>query len=69
VQNLVQWHQDAANVNLAVALMRIRFKVYVVVINGQNAPCHRVMATHAIPDLDFLSVFYEPLQPGSEAHS
>ena len=62
-------NQYSTDMYLAIAFMRVRFNVDMVVVNRKNSARNRVMTTHTVPDLNLLAVFYEPLQSGPEAHS
>ncbi|MBA3859316.1 MAG: hypothetical protein C0507_20625 [Cyanobacteria bacterium PR.3.49] len=54
-------YEDTANVNLPIALVRVRLDIDVIVVNRKDPSGHRVMAAHSVPDLNLLPVFYKPL--------
>ena len=54
-------HKNAANMNLPVALVRVRLDVNVIVVYRKHSAGDCVMAAHPIPDLDLLAIFNEPL--------
>ena len=69
VKYLMLWNENASDVNLSITLMGIRFDVDVIVINAQYSSGNCVVATHTIPDLNFLAILDECLKSCSEAHN